>query len=61
VQKLLVRQVKRDGGYEYDVFEKDYFSDDKITKIKSIFYEKEVNYENATEELNILLGPKVFC
>ena len=60
VQKLLVRQVKRDGGYEYDVFEKDYFSDDKITKIKSIFYEKEVNYENATEELNILLGPKVF-
>lgn len=60
VQKLLVRQVRRDGGYEYDVFEKDYFSDEKITKIKSIFYEKEVNYENATEELNILLGPKVF-
>jgi len=60
VQKLLVRQVKRGDHYEYDVFEKDYYSEEKITKIKSIFYEKEVNYENATEELNILLAPKVF-
>ncbi|KAF5034663.1 DNA methylase [anaerobic digester metagenome] len=60
VQKLLVRQVRRGDGYEYDVFEKDYYTEEKITKIKSIFYEKEVNYENATEELSILLGPKVF-
>jgi adenine-specific DNA-methyltransferase len=45
--KLLARKVRRDGGFEYDIFEKDYFSEDKLTKIKSIFYEKEVNNENG--------------
>ena len=60
VAKLLARKVRRDGGFEYDIFEKDYFSEDKLTKIKSIFYEKEVNNENATEELKKLFGGKSF-
>ena len=60
VAKLLARKVRRDGGFEYDIFEKDYFSEDKLTKIKSIFYEKEVNNENATEELKKLFGGKYF-
>lgn len=58
--KLLARKVRRDGGFEYDIFEKDYFSEDKLTKIKSIFYEKEVNNENGTEELKKLFGGKSF-
>jgi adenine-specific DNA-methyltransferase len=58
--KLVVRKVSRDSGLEYDVFEKDYYSESKISKIKSIFYEKEVNIENATEELAELFQAKVF-
>lgn len=58
--KLLARTVKRNGSNEYDIFEKDYFSEDKLTKIKSIFYEKEVNNENATEELKTLFKSKTF-
>lgn len=55
---LTVRGVRRNGSLEYDVFEIDYFSEDKISKVKSIFSEKEVNYENATEELKELFGGK---
>jgi adenine-specific DNA-methyltransferase len=58
--KLLVRLVNRNGTKEYDVFEKDYFDYNKISKIKSIFYEKDVNYENATEEVNNIIGLKKF-
>ncbi len=58
--KLLARTVKRNGSIEYDIFEKDYFSEDKLSKIKSIFYEKEVNNENATEELKELFKSKTF-
>lgn len=58
--KLLARKVRRDTGNEYDIFERDYFSEDKLSKIKSIFYEKDVNNENGTEELKKLFGKKVF-
>jgi adenine-specific DNA-methyltransferase len=58
---LIVREVNRNGGKEYDVFEKDYYDGNKISKIKSIFYEKEVNYENGTEEMKELFESiKVF-
>ncbi len=59
-KELLVRFVNRKKGKEYDVFQKDYFSIEKISKIKSILYEKEVNYENATEELKDIFDKKVF-
>ncbi|MBC7085948.1 MAG: site-specific DNA-methyltransferase [Methanomethylovorans sp.] len=58
--ELLVRLVNRQGSKEYDVFQKDYYSKDKIAKIKSIFYEKEVNYENGTEELKSLYNNNKF-
>jgi len=54
--RLIVRKVKRNGILEYDVFEKDYFTEDKLTKIKSIFYDKEFNQENATEEVKKLFN-----
>lgn len=61
-EKLLVRlSKKRNGKKEYEVFEKEYFSEGRLTKAKSIIYEKWVNYENATEFLGCLFeGEKVF-
>lgn len=57
----MVRLVNRNGAKVYDVFQKDYFSENKISKMKSILYEKDVNYENGTEELkNFFDGKKVF-
>jgi adenine-specific DNA-methyltransferase len=58
--KLLARKVRRNNNYEYDIFEKSYFSEDKIEKVRSIFYEKEINFENATEELKNLFNSKLF-
>ena len=61
VDKLSARLVNKAGGNkEYDIFEKQYFDPSKIKKIKTIFYEKEVNNENATEELSKLFNGKVF-
>jgi adenine-specific DNA-methyltransferase len=52
LDRVLVRKVRRKSGIDtYDVFEKDYLTEEKVEKIKSIFDEKEVNYENATEEI----------
>ena len=57
---LEARKVKRDGEYIYDIFVKKYYTGDEIKKAKSIFYEKEVNNENATEELKRIFNKKVF-
>ena len=59
---LEVRQVNRRGTskLEYDIFVKKYFNGVDITKVKSIFYEKDVNNENATEELQELFDSKIF-
>ncbi|MEM4554674.1 MAG: site-specific DNA-methyltransferase [Candidatus Anstonellaceae archaeon] len=57
-KKLIVRLVRRNGTEVYDVFEKDFFSEGKSSKIKSIFYEKTFNYENATEEVRKLFDDK---
>jgi adenine-specific DNA-methyltransferase len=60
--KLIARLVTgRDGTKRYDVFEKDYFSEDKNVKIKSLLVDKEYNYENATDDIRGLFnGLKVF-
>ena len=58
---LLVRLVKRRGGYEYDIFEKDYYTDSSSSKLKSILSEKNVNFEKGTIELSSLFDSvKVF-
>ena len=58
---LIARPVKRrNGNTEYDVFEKDYLSDSKRRKIKSMFLDSQFNYENGTEEIRDLFeGKKV--
>lgn len=57
---LSVREVKRNSSFEYDIFVKQYHTGKEITKVKSIFYEKEVNNENATEELKALFCGSIF-
>jgi adenine-specific DNA-methyltransferase len=52
-QDLLVRKVKRKDGYEYDVFQKDYLTEQKRTKMKSIIDEN-TNNEIATRHLKEL-------
>jgi len=61
---LIVRKVKRKIGIEeYDVFEKDYLETDtgvKGTKYKSIWINKNFNYEKGTELIRELFGKKVY-
>ncbi len=44
---LIVKKVKD----RYDVFQKDYLTEDKRMKLKSLWYEKEINYDNSAKEL----------
>jgi adenine-specific DNA-methyltransferase len=56
-KKLLIsKTVQRDGSEVYDIFQKDYLSEDKKTKPKSIWVEKELNYQNGTTELKALFN-----
>lgn len=53
---LLVRTVKRDGIEEYDIFTKDYLTEEKKRKVMSLWDEKENNNEFATELVGELFG-----
>lgn len=52
-EQLIVRKVRRGKTFEYDVFQKDYLTEDKRTKIKSII-DKSTNNEIATRHLKDL-------
>jgi adenine-specific DNA-methyltransferase len=52
-EDLIVRKVSRNGRYEYDVFQKDYLTEHKSTKMKSIIDEN-TNNEIATRHLKEL-------
>lgn len=55
---LVVRAVKRGTEYEYDVFSKDYLSENKRRQPMSIWDDKEINNEFATELLTDLFKEK---
>jgi adenine-specific DNA-methyltransferase len=62
---LIAKKVKRDGDDVWDIFQKDYLDSEegeqKGTKPKTIWDEKEVNYQNATVEVKSLFdGKEVF-
>jgi len=46
--KLFGRMVNKK---RWDIFEKDYLREDKLMKFKSVWIDKELNYENAKKEL----------
>lgn len=47
---LIIKPVKD----RYDVFQKDYLTQDKTRKSKSLWHEKEINYDNSAKELTNL-------
>lgn len=53
---LIVKPVKD----RYDVFQKDYLSADKKMKAKSLWDEKEINYDRSANELKELFNNKIF-
>lgn len=50
-KKMLIVKKVND---RYDVFQKDYLTNEKRRKIKSLWYEKEINYDNSAKELKII-------
>jgi len=65
IDKLIAKKVSREGIEEYDIFQKDYVNNanggQRGTKAKTIWDEKEFNYQNATVEVKILFdGEGVF-
>ncbi|MEM2116096.1 MAG: site-specific DNA-methyltransferase, partial [Candidatus Woesearchaeota archaeon] len=61
---LIVKKVKRKIGIEeFDVFEKDYLNNEigqNKTKYKSIWIDKNFNYERGTELIREIFGKKVY-
>lgn len=58
---LIARTVNRNGIQEYDIFQKDYLTKDKMRKPMSIWDDKPINNEYATELIQVLFeGKKVF-
>lgn len=57
---VCAKRVKRGDDYEYDVFHKDYIDGEdgkeKTTKVKTIWDEKDTNYQNAKNEIKSLFG-----
>ena len=56
-EELIAKKVKRKDIEEWDIFQKDYLSKggEKRTKAKSIWDEKQINYQNGTIEIKNLL------
>jgi len=57
---LVCRLVSRGSSKEYDVFQKDYLSDEKELKYKDFWFEKEINYDRSSSEIRDLFDQKLF-
>lgn len=55
---LIAKKVKRNESSVWDIYQKDYLdkSGERRTKVKSIWEEKEINYQNGAGEIRDLLG-----
>lgn len=61
--ELIAKEITRNGDSAWDIFQKDDLNKagtQRRTKAKSIWDEKEVNYQNGTIEIKSLLGSGVF-
>lgn len=61
IEKVVAKKVNRLGETEaWDIFRKDYLDTDdgemKTTKVKTMWDEKEINYQNAKNEIKELFG-----
>lgn len=62
-ENLIAKAVKRGSEIVWDIYQKDYVSTgDSVrrTKAKSLWDEKEMNYQNASNELKALFGTSPF-
>lgn len=62
-EKLIARSVKRGGETIFDIYQKDYLSAGTVerrTKARSIWDEKEMNYQNAATELKTIFSTSPF-
>ena len=59
-QFLIAKKIMRDGNPDWDIFQKDYLyragETPKRTKAKSLWDEKEMNYQNGSTEIKDLFG-----
>lgn len=60
INELKVRKVNGSDGERYDVFQKDYLNEDKRRKSKSLWLEKEINYDRSKDDLKNVGLDKVF-
>lgn len=60
INQLICREVKRNNGYEYDVFQKDYLKEDNRIKHKDFWIETEINYDRSSEEIRKIFDDKIF-
>ncbi len=61
--KLIAKTVKRGNDIVWDIYQKDYMASGETmrrTKAKSLWDEKEMNYQNAANELKDLFGKSPF-
>lgn len=63
-EDLIAKEVKRDGNIVWDIFQKDYLNqtdgEERKTKFKSLWDEKELNYQNGAIEVKELLNSGIF-
>lgn len=63
IELLVAKEVKRGQETVWDIYQKDYMGSDggiRRTKAKSLWDEKEVNYQNAANELKDIFGVSPF-
>jgi adenine-specific DNA-methyltransferase len=61
-EELIGKPIRRNGEDTWDIFQKDYLDrgEERRTKAKSLWDEKEINYQNGTIEVKDLLVSGVF-
>lgn len=57
---LMVKKVNGIGGSRYDIFQKDYLTQEKSMKLKSMWDDKEINYDRASDEIKDIFDEKAF-
>ena len=60
IGELLARPVRIKDGSRWDIFQKDYLTEDKTLKVKSVWLDREINYDNGADEIKDLFHKKVF-
>lgn len=55
-EELIARKVRRNGTEEFDIFQKDYLSEDKLRKHKTVWFGEGINSDIGQKEVVSLLG-----